>query len=326
MPLDPQTQTLLERLKAINFRLTRDLTPVQARKRQRALQQFTAPREAEPVAHIEHRSIPGPVGDTPLRIYRPWGSGPFPILLYLHSGGGVIGDLDSEDGACRRLTNLAGCLVVSVDYHLAPEYKFPVGQEECYAAVCWTAEHAADLNGLAGSLAIGGLSAGASLAASVAHMARDRGGPALVLQLLLAPLTDFRLRETASLVQYGHDYLLTREDIGWYASHCLESEADRLNPLASPYLASSFAGLPPALIITAEYDPLRDDGEAYGERLREAGVAVTITRRAGAIHCFIVPSQLDPVLAESAAALRAAFESSAPASTRGESLSLASLS
>lgn len=325
MPLDPQTQTLLERLKAIDFKLTRDLTPVQARKRQRALQQFTAPREVEPVAQVENRSIPGPVGELPLRIYRPWGSGPFPMLLYFHSGGGVIGDLDSEDGLCRRLTNLVKCLVISVDYHLAPEYKFPTGQEECYAATRWVAEHAAGLNGLATGLAVGGLSAGASLAASVAHMARDRGGPALVFQLLLAPLTDFRLRETASFIQYARDYLLTREDIFWYADHCLESEADRLNPLASPYLAPTFAGLPPALIVTAEYDPLRDDGEEYGERLKEAGVPVTISRRAGAIHCFIVPSQLDQVLAESALALCAAFGISRPGA-QGERFPLASLS
>jgi acetyl esterase len=326
MPLDPQTQTLLERLKAIDFRLTRGLTPMQVRARQRALAQFTAPRQAEPVARIEHRSIPGPVGDIPLRIYCPQESGPFPILLYFHSGGGVIGDLDSEDGLCRRLTNQVGCLVVSVDYRLAPEYKFPVGQEECYTATCWAAEHAVDFDGTATNIALGGLSAGASLAASVAHMARDRGGPTLVFQLLLAPLTDFRLRETASFVEYALGYMLTREDIFWFINHCLENEADRLNPLASPYLAPTLAGLPPALIVTAEYDPLRDDGEEYGKRLREAGVPVTISRRAGAIHCFIVPYQLDLVLAESAAALRAAFGTLQADNTGNEHLPLVPLS
>lgn len=307
MPLDPQTHALLERLKAIDFVLTRNVTPMQARTRQRALAQWTAPDQREPVAHVENRSIPGEVGDIPLRMYVPQGSGPFPVLVYFHSGGGVIGDLDSDDALCRRLTNLAECLVVSVGYRLAPEYRFPVGQEECYTATQWVATHASSLNGIPARVAVGGLSAGAHLAAVVAHMARDRGGPALVFQLLLAPMTDFRLPPTPSLEKYGEGYLLTRGDMLWFKNHMLEHEEDKFNPLASPSLASSLAGLPPALIITAECDPLRDDGEQYGERLKEAGVHVMIVRRAGAIHGFIVPNQLNPVLVESAAALHSAF-------------------
>ncbi len=308
MPLDPQTHSILARLNAIHFVLTRDMTPVQARKRQRALAQLTAPDHLEPVAHVENLSIPGPIGEIPLRMYVPQGHGPFPILVYFHSGGGVIGDLDSDDALCRRLTNLAECLVVSVDYHLAPEYKFPVGQEECYAATQWIAAHASSFNSTASRIAVGGMSAGANLAAVVTHMARDRGGLALAFQLLLVPMTDFRLLSTPSLEKYAEGYLLTREDMIWFMNHFLEHEEDRFNPLASPYLASTLSGLPPALIITAEYDPLRDDGERYGKRLKEAGVPVRISRRNGAIHAFIVPNQLNPVLAESAAALRAAFE------------------
>lgn len=269
--------------------------------------QWTAPIEMEPVARVENCYIAGPVGDIPLRIYTPQGHGPFPVLIYFHSGGGVMGDLDTEDALCRRLTNVVGCLVVSVDYHLAPEYKFPSGQEECYAASCWIADHATSYNGDPSRIAVGGTSAGGSLAAVVTHMARDRGSPALVFQLLLVPATDFRLPDTASLEAFSEGYLLTKEDILWFMHHCLNSEEDCSNPLASPYLAPSLAGLPPALIITAEYDPLRDDGERYGERLQEAGVPVKISRRAGAVHGFLVPDQLEPVWAEAAAALRTAF-------------------
>ncbi|MHB8595601.1 MAG: alpha/beta hydrolase [Ktedonobacteraceae bacterium] len=307
MPLDPQTHAVLKRLKAIDFTLTRDLTPLQARKRERALRQLTASSEPEPVAHSENRGIPGPLGELQLRIYTPHGCGPFPLLIYFHGGGGVMGDLDSEEAHCLRLTNLAECLVVSVDYHLAPEYKFPTGREECYAAIQWVATNAASFGGDPSRIAVGGMSAGGNLAAVIAHMARDRGGPALVFQLLMAPITDFRLPTSPSLEAYADGYLLTREDINWFMQHCLNSKEDITNPLASPYLASSFAGLPPALIITAEYDPLRDDGERYGNRLKEAGVPVMISRRKGAIHGFLVPDQLNPVLIEAATALRAAF-------------------
>ena len=184
MPLDPSTRAALERLNAIHFVLTRNVTPVQARKRGKALMQLTAPDEPEPVARIENIHIPGPVGAIPLRIYTPPGYGPFPALIYFHGGGGVIGDLESEDRFCRRMTNQVGCLVVSVDYRLAPEYKFPTGPQECYAATCWFAAHAASYGGDASRIAVGGTSAGGNLAAVVAHMARDGGGPALTFQLL----------------------------------------------------------------------------------------------------------------------------------------------
>ena len=307
MPLDPQTQAAVKRLQAINFVLTRNLTPEQARRRERALTQLAASNEPEPVAQIEHCSLPGPVGEIPLRMYTPQGRGPFPMLIYFHGGGGVMGDLDSDDALCRRLTNQVKCLVVSVGYHLAPEYKFPTGPQECYAASEWVAAHAASYHGDASRMAVGGTSAGGNLAAVVAQLARDRGGPALVFQLLLVPLTDFRLPDTPSLEAYADGYLLTKEDITWFTNHCLNNEEDKTNPLASPCLATSLSGLPPALIITAEYDPLRDDGERYGKRLKEAGVCVTISRRQGAVHGFLVPDQLNAVWAEAAVALRTAF-------------------
>lgn len=307
MPLDPQTQAVLERLNAINFALTRDMTPVQARRRERALAQLIASNAPEPVAHVEDRCIPGPLGDIPLRIYTPSGSGPFPILIYFHSGGGVIGDLNSEDALCRRLVNLVPCLVISVDYRLAPEYKFPIGPEECYTATHWIAAHADSFNGLPTQIAVSGMSSGGNLAAVITHMVRDRGGPDLIFQLLLVPVTDFGLSNTSSLKEYAEGYILTKEDILWFKKHYLNSDEDKVNPLASPYRTATFSGLPPALIITAECDPLRDDGERYGKRLQEAGIPVTISRRNGAVHRFMVSDQINLVLAESAAALQAAF-------------------
>src|SRR5579872_2939186 len=154
MPLDPQTYAVLMRLKAIDFALTRNLTPQQARKRERALRQLTGSSEPESVARSENCHIPGPLGELQLRIYTPHGCGPFPLLVYFHGGGGVMGDLDSEEAHCLRLTNLAQCLVVSVDYHLAPEYKFPTGREECYAAVQWVATHAPSFGGDSSRIAV----------------------------------------------------------------------------------------------------------------------------------------------------------------------------
>src|SRR5947209_8296870 len=193
MPLDPQTQSLLTRLNAINFSLTRGMTPERIRRREQSLRQLVETGEVEPVAQVLERSIPSSLGTLPLRIYIPAGIGPFPMLVDFHSGGGVMGDLETEDALCRRLTNQSGWLIISVAYRLAPEYKFPTGLEECYSAICWVAEHAEQINGLPARLAVGGMSAGANLAAVLAHMARDCSGPALAMQILLAPITDFRL-------------------------------------------------------------------------------------------------------------------------------------
>lgn len=309
MPLDPEAQVILEQLAEANFTLTRDLTPAQSRDGLRALfLAAAAEHEQVPVADVENRTIPGPASELPVRIYTPQGSAPFPILVYFHGGGWVIGDLDTHDAICRSLTNLAGCIVVSVDYRLAPEHPFPAGPEDCYVATQWVATHAAELQGDPACIAVGGDSAGGNLAAVVSHMARDRGGPPLVFQLLIYPATDFRLN-TASVEENAEGYLLTKEDIIWFLGHYLRSEADKTNPLASPLLVSNLSGLPPALIITAEYDPLRDEGEAYGKRLKEANVAATTTRYNGAIHGFVGTIELgNQALAEAATALKAVFE------------------
>lgn len=306
MPLDPQAQTFLDQLAALNAPPISAVSIEQARQTIRMM--MIAPGEPEPVAHVENRTIPGPTGDIPLRIYTPQGSAPFPVLIYFHGGGWVIGDLDAYDGVCRRLTNLAGCLVVSVDYRLAPEYKFPAALVDCYAATRWVAEHAATLQGDPTRIAVGGDSAGGNLTALVALRARDRGDPALAFQLMIYPATDLKAT-CPSIQENGTGYFLSKEDLAWFADHYLNSAAEKDNPWVSPLYSSNLRGLPPALIITAEYDPLRDEGELYGQKLKEAGVFVTVSRYDGMIHGFIgMPfDKTGQALAECAAALRGVF-------------------
>jgi acetyl esterase len=307
MPLDPQAKTLLDQLAALGGPPIHSLTPEQVRA---GMVSFGVAATPEPVGRVVNRTIPGPAGELPIRIYTPSGSGPFPILVFFHGGGWVICDLDTHDPICRSLTNGAGCAVVSVDYRLAPEHKFPAAPEDCYAATQWAAAHAAEIDGDAARLAVGGDSAGGNLAAVVAQMARDRGGPPLVFQLLIYPATDLS-KAAPSVEENGEGYFLTRDDMHWFGNHYIRGDEDKLNPLASPYLAEDLRGLPPALIITGEFDPLRDEGERYGQRLQESGVPTTFSRYDGMIHGFLsfadFLNQGKLALAESSRALRAAF-------------------
>ncbi len=308
MPLDPQIQAYLDQMAAMNMPPIHTMTPEQVRMGI-AMQLAMESIEQEQVARVENRTIPGPAGEIPVRIYTPQGNGPFPALVFFHGGGWVICNLDTHDGICRSLANGAGCVVVSVDYRLAPEHKFPAAPEDCYAATQWVAENAAELNVDASHIAVGGDSAGGNLTAVVAQMARDRGGPHLVFQLLIYPATDFRMN-TPSIEENATGYFLTKDDMIWFTNHYLNSEEDKTNPLASPLLARDLSGLPPALIITAQYDPLRDEGELYGQKLREAGVPVTVSRYEGVIHGFFgsIPSDKGKQAeAEASAALRVAF-------------------
>lgn len=310
MPLDPQARELLDQLAAVGAPPLHEMSVEEARLANGKL--FAARAEPESVAAVNNRGIPGPAGDIPVRIYTPQGRGPFPVLLYFHGGGWVVGNLDTHDAQCRALTNAAGCVVVSVDYRLAPEHKFPAAVEDCDAAVQWVAAHAETLHGDPARLAIGGDSAGGNLAAVVALRARDRGTPPLVLQLLVYPATDMHA-DTASHQEYAEGYLLTRDTIRWFRHHYLPPGADLSNPELSPLLALDLRGLPPALIVTAEFDPLRDEGEAYAARLRKARIPVELRRYDGMIHGFFnLGTALDQgqhVLADCAAALRQAFAS-----------------
>ena len=233
----------------------------------------------------DHR-VPVAGGEITVRAYSPGGPGPHPVLVYYHGGGWVIGDLYTHDGLCRSLTNAARCAVVSVDYRLAPESKYPVAAEDSYAALTWVVANAARLGIDPRRVAVGGDSAGGNLATVVALMARDRRGPALVHQVLIYPVTDHDL-DTPSYIENATGYVLTREGMRWFWNHYLAREAQGREPHASPLRAPSLAGLPPALVITAECDPLRDEGEAYAARLRDAGVPVTLTRYTGMFHGFV---------------------------------------
>ena len=251
-----------------------------------------------------------PGGEIPLRVYTPAGAGPFPLLVYFHGGGWVIGSIETHDAICRTLTNAAGCVTVSVDYRLAPEHTFPAAIDDAYAATEWTAANAAELGGTSSAIAVGGDSAGGNLAAVVAQMARDRDGPALAYQVLVYPITDC-VFDRPSYAADATGYLLTKETMAWFWDHYVPDEADRTNPLVSPLRAKDLSGLPPALIITAEFDPLRDEGEAYASRLRDAGVAVDTNRYDNMTHGFIqmggMLEEARAALAEAASGLRATF-------------------
>jgi acetyl esterase len=309
MPVDPQVQAYLDQMASLNAPPIHTLTPEMVREGIRMqLEMFSSD---EPIAHIENRTIPGPAGQIPVRVYTPSGSGPFPVLVFFHGGGWVICNLDTHDGFCRSLANGTGCVVVSVDYRLAPEHKFPAAPEDCYAATEWVASHAAEVNGDASRIAVGGDSAGGNLASVVSQMARDKGGPALVFQLLVYPGTDFQMK-SASIEENAEGYFLTKADMLWFRDHYLNSDADKDSPLASPMRAASLKGLPPALVITAQYDPLRDEGEAYGHKLQEAGVPVKISRYDGMIHGFVSMGAVfdggKRATEECCQALRAAFK------------------
>ncbi len=283
MPLDPQAKAILEFLNTVP-RDPSTLTPAVLRAGYRAL---AATRSGPEVAHVEDRRVPGPAGEIPVRAYRPLGDGPFPLLVYFHGGGFVLCDLDTHDGSCRLLANAAGCAVLSVDYRLAPEAKFPAAPEDCYAATCWAAQHAATLGADPERIAVGGDSAGGSLATVVAQLVRDRGGPGLVHQLLIYPVTDLSFETPwPSHVENAEGYFLTRAMMHWFADHYLARAEDARSPLASPLLARDLTGLPPASVITAEFDPLRDEGEAYAARLRDAGTSVALRRYDGMFHGF----------------------------------------
>jgi acetyl esterase/lipase len=309
--LDPQMKAVLEQAAAAGGKPFHQMTPGEARQ---AIDTMFAAFRGTPVevGKIEDRRIPGPAGQIPVRIYSPAGIGPFGALVYFHGGGWVIGNIETHDATCRQLTAGAGCVTISVDYRLAPEHKFPAGPEDCYAATKWVADNAHALNVDQNRLAVGGDSAGGNLAAAVALMARDRGGPRLAFQLLIYPATDCA-DDTSSqreFAQVSPDYVLSRADMEWFWGHYLRP-TDKTNPIACPALAKSLANLPAAFIVTAEVDPLRDEGEAYAEALRKAGINVKVKRYNGVCHGFFsMSSMIDKgrqAVSDSCAELRSAI-------------------
>jgi acetyl esterase/lipase len=283
MPLDPQADALLAQMREAGVRPFEELTVPEAR--EAAWGYLALAGEPQPVASVDNRFIPGPTADLPVRIYTPEGGGPRGGIVFFHGSGWVIANIDICDAAVRSLANSTGCVVVSVNYQKAPEHPFPRPFDDCWAATSWVYANAAEIGIDPARLAVAGDSAGGNLAAAVCLKARDEGGPPIVFQVLVYPALD-RNWDTASAHENAEGYGLQRETMRWFWNHYVPSEADADNPLVSPLRAADLSGLPPAFIATAEFDPLRDDGEMYAERLAEAGVPVLLKRYDGMIHGF----------------------------------------
>ncbi len=281
MSVDPQVQAMLDEMAGLPPMQTLPVDAVRAGTEKR----LALGGRRVPVGDIEDRAIAGPGGELKLRIYTPKGKGPFPLVVFFHGSGFVICSLDTHDTLCRHLCAGASAVVVSVDYRLAPEHKFPAAPDDCLAATRWAGAHAAELNADPARIALAGDSAGGNLAAVTALRVRDEGGPALCAQLLIYPVTDADTNN-ASYRQNAEGYGLTREGMIWFWNHYLGHPRDGASPHASPLRARDLSGLPPAFVQTAEYDPLRDEGEQYASRLIAAGVPTRLVRYDGMNHGF----------------------------------------
>ena len=283
MPLHPEYEAMLAALEELGGPKIIEMAVGDAREMFRMMQ----PATDIPVGKVENTTIDGPGGQIPLRIYTPSTEvdGPYPVAMMFHGGGWVIGDLDTADGQSRALCAGAGCIVVSVDYRLAPEHRFPAAADDCFAATCWASENCAALGGDPARIAVVGDSAGGNLAAVVALMARDAGGPDIAAQVLVYPVMDGVRFDTASYRECAEGYMLTAEAMHWFWDQYADP-GERSDPRASPLLADDLSGQPPALVMTAEYDPLRDEGEAYAAALEAAGNTVECVRFDGFLHGF----------------------------------------
>jgi acetyl esterase len=288
MALDPQAQAVIDLVIKSGRPAYNTLSPKDARQLFRETRPASTPTPPE-IGAVRNLVAQGPGGPIPLRVYRPAGvaaSVALPGLMYFHGGGWVIGDLDTHDVLCRQLTAEAGVTVVNVDYRLAPEHKFPAAADDAWAATRWTVAHASEFGVDAGRLAVGGDSAGGNLAAVVALQARDAGAPIIKLQVLVYPVTDVAA-ESRSYQDFSEGYMLTRESMRWFTAHYLAAAGQANDWRVSPLRASSHAGLPPALVVTAGFDPLRDEGAAYAAKLQQAGVLVDYVCYGGMIHGFV---------------------------------------
>jgi acetyl esterase/lipase len=284
MPMHPQAQLILDFIRDAGLVIDGSIDVATVRERTAAFA-LAGAAARDPVHEVVERAIPGPAGEIPVRIYRPAPDGPLPALVYFHGGGWTIGDLDIYDPSCRALANAVGCTVVSVDYRLAPEHKFPCAVDDAFAATRWVAEHATELGVDAARLGVAGDSAGGNLAAVVSLLARDARGPDLAFQLLVYPVTDYEF-ESESMAANATGYFLELESMRWFYDQYLADETQGDDWRFSPVRAADLSGLPPAFVLTAEFDPLRDQGEAYARKLEEAGVPVELRRYDGVFHGF----------------------------------------
>jgi len=311
LPLDPKLKLLLEMPGMQLDAPPPEVTPAMMREATRAQLPPTTP----PAIHaVNELSVKGPAGDLRVRLYRPSADGNLPLVVFFHGGGFVLCDLDSHDVMCRTLANGSGCVVAAVDYRLAPETPFPGPLEDCYAALLALHARAAELGCNGQRLAVAGDSAGANLAAAVCLLSQSRSGPVIRYQALLCPCLDAD-SNSSSMQQFGTGYLLSRNLMHWFWRCYAPEASQRQNPLVSPLLAARLEGLPPASISTAEFDPLRDEGEAYADRLRDAGVSVRVRRYNGMIHDFmqmpLATEHATPALLDIAGDLRSALQPTA---------------
>jgi acetyl esterase len=309
-PLDLATQMLLRLMVLAGYPPLNEVPVAQGRAFYAARTGAIGARP-RPMQSVADRSIDGPHGPIRVRLYVPHSAPrPAPLLVYYHGGGWVIGDLETHDAVCRLLAAEASCAIVAVDYRRAPEHKFPAAVEDAIYAYRWAVENAAELGCDPRRTAVAGDSAGGNLAAVVARLARDAGGPQPCLQLLVYPVTDLRI-ESRSYELFADGFFLTRDMMRWFRDHYLSSEAERMDPRASPLLADDLSRLAPAFMMTAGFDPLRDEGRAYAERLRAAGNEVTHRNYDSLIHGFFSMTGGIPAarvaVAEATAALRRAF-------------------
>jgi acetyl esterase len=318
MSLHPQAKAVLDLIAAQGGPPVEQMAPAEVRaSRAAAAQAFAAlAGPEEPVARLVDRTIPGRAQAIPVRVYWPETGRRLPVLVYFHGGGWVFGNLDQVDRVCRMIANRVPCIVVNVDYRLAPEHKFPAAADDAYAAARYVAEHAREFDADASRIAVGGDSAGGNLAAVACLMARDRGGPSFAFQLLIYPVTDYD-DDRPSTYEYADGHLLTRAMMPYFWRHYVSSPEEARHPYASPLNAETLAGLPPAMVITAECDPIRDQGEAYARRLEQSAVAVQLQRYDGAIHAFFqmggVIDAGKQAMADATVALRIAFSAEARA-------------
>ena len=308
--LDPDVLLVLDMIRLAGRPPFEQLTPAEAREAYMKSRAVLQP-EPEPVAEARDLAAPGPHGPIPLRLYRPDAApGPLPGLIYCHGGGWLLGGLDSHDGVCRRFANAARCVVVSVDYRMAPEHKFPAAVDDCAAATAWAIGQAATLGIDPARVAAGGDSAGGNLAAVMALMARDGSLPKLAFQLLIYPATDMTMT-TVSSQTVGPGVPLTSATMKWFIDHYMRGPADLTDWRASPIRAASVAGTAPALVLTAAADPLRDEGIAYAARLEREGVRTTAIHLTDQIHGFMSMGKViraaDTAIDMMAASLRRAF-------------------
>lgn len=312
MALDGIVKGLLDQMAANPMPKLWEIAPAQGREMYRMMASTLEPPSL-PIGKIENLTMPGPAGEIKLRAYTPiaGGGAALPCLVYFHGGGFVIGDLDTHDALCRTLANETGARVVAVDYRLAPEHKFPAAPEDCYAAVKWVEENAAKLGIDPNRIAVAGDSAGGNLAAVACLMAKQKSGPRIVFQLLIYPTTQARAN-TDSIKAFAEGYFLEKKTMDWFFDQYLNAGVDvndwRLSPLAAPDLS----GLPRAYVVTAGFDPLKDEGKAFADKLNRAGVACVYVDYPGMVHGFFNMSGVVPTareaIAEAAKAVRKAFE------------------